>query len=265
MSLTINIYYTGENGNAKKFAEEMINSGIVDKIRNEEGNIRYNYFYSKEDAETVLLIDSWKDKTALDVHHKSAMMGEIANLREKYHLKMRVEQFTDLSHDYDEIIKRRTATRKFTDKKVEEDKLQKILEAGRLAPTAKNMQPQKIFVATTKESLEKLDTITPCRYNAPIVLIVCSNKNIAWTQDNYSTFEMDACIVATHMMLEATNQELDNIWIEMFEKNKLKTEFNIPENIEPICLIPLGYKDQTFKGNPLHNNRKELKETVEFI
>ena len=143
--------------------------------------------------------------------------------------------------------------------------IQKILESVRLAPTDKNMQPQKIFVATTKESLKKLDTITPCRYNAPIVLIVCSNKNIAWTKDNYSTFEMDACIVATHMMLEATNQGLDNIWIEMFDKNKLKKEFNIPENIEPICLIPLGYKDQTFKGNPLHNNRKELKETVEFI
>ena len=93
MSLTINIYYTGQNGNAIKFAEEMISSGLVDKIRAEVGNEKYEYFFPMEDKETVMLIDRWKNQEALDLHHKSEMMKEIADLRNKYNLKMRVERF----------------------------------------------------------------------------------------------------------------------------------------------------------------------------
>ena len=93
MSLTINIYYTGQNGNAKKFAKEMISSGLVDQIRAEEGNEKYEYFFPMEEEETVMLIDRWKNQEALDIHHKSEMMKKIANLREKYKLKMRVEKF----------------------------------------------------------------------------------------------------------------------------------------------------------------------------
>lgn len=93
MSLAINIYYKGKNGNAKKFAEEMISSGLVDKIRNEEGNERYEYFFPMEDPETVMLLDRWKNEEALDFHHKSEMMQEIAELRNKYKLSMKVEKF----------------------------------------------------------------------------------------------------------------------------------------------------------------------------
>lgn len=148
---------------------------------------------------------------------------------------------------------------------MEKEKIYKILEAGRLAPTAKNMQPQKIYVASSNEALEKIDKVSPCRYNAPTVLIVCSNKSIAWQKDGYSSYEMDASIVATHMMLEATNVGVDNIWIEMFDKKALKKEFNLEDNIEPVCLIPIGYKADDYKGNPLHNKRKDLKEIAEFI
>lgn len=95
MSLTINIYYTGENGSAKKFAEEMVSSGIVERVRAEKGNLRYGYFFSMDNPETVLLIDRWESQEALDEHHKSKMMEEIAKLREKYHLRMRVEQFVE--------------------------------------------------------------------------------------------------------------------------------------------------------------------------
>ena len=93
MSLVINIYYTGKNGSARKFAEEMIESGIVDRVRAEKGNLRYNYFLPLNDPETVLLIDEWESEEALDEHHKSPIMKEIAFLREKYHLKMKVEMF----------------------------------------------------------------------------------------------------------------------------------------------------------------------------
>lgn len=93
MSITVNLYYTGEKGNARKFAEEMIKSGTVEAIRNEEGNLRYEYFIPLEDTETVLLIDSWKDQKAIDRHHTSPMMERIVELREKYDLHMRVERF----------------------------------------------------------------------------------------------------------------------------------------------------------------------------
>ena len=96
MSIIVNIYYTGTNGSARKFSEEMISNGIVDKIRAEEGNERYEYFFPMDDPETVLLIDCWKNQEALDFHHKTEMMQQIAELRNKYHLKMRVEKFTKL-------------------------------------------------------------------------------------------------------------------------------------------------------------------------
>ncbi len=93
MSLTVNLYYTGNNGNARKFAEEMVSSGIVDEVRAEEGNERYEYFFPMDDPETVLLIDRWRDQEALDIHHKSEMMKKIAALRDKYELRLRVERY----------------------------------------------------------------------------------------------------------------------------------------------------------------------------
>lgn len=93
MPITINIYYTGKNGNARKFAEEMVSSGIVDEIRNEAGNIRYEYFFPMQDSETVLLIDSWENQEAIDIHHHTPMMQTIIALREKYDLHMKVERY----------------------------------------------------------------------------------------------------------------------------------------------------------------------------
>lgn len=93
MAITVNIYYKGENGNAEKFAREMLSSGVVSEIRAEEGNLRYEYFFSAEDSETLLLIDSWENQQALDKHHASPMMDKIIALREKYNLSMKVERF----------------------------------------------------------------------------------------------------------------------------------------------------------------------------
>ena len=97
--ITVNLRYTGTNGNARRFAEEMLASGTVDKIRSEEGNLRYEYYYSLEDPETVLLIDSWFDQAAIDAHHASPMMETIAKLREKYDLHMTVERFMGIEEN----------------------------------------------------------------------------------------------------------------------------------------------------------------------
>lgn len=93
MAITVNIYYSGKDGNAVKFAKEMISSGLVKAIRSEKGNLRYDYFLPMDDSETVLLIDSWQDQNALDVHHSLPLMGQIAALREKYDLYMKVERY----------------------------------------------------------------------------------------------------------------------------------------------------------------------------
>lgn len=99
MSITVNLYYTGTDGNARKFAEEMESSGIADAVRAEEGNEKYEYFFPMSDPETVLLIDRWKDQTAIDIHHKSEMMKDIAKLRDKYKLRLRVERYIDEPKD----------------------------------------------------------------------------------------------------------------------------------------------------------------------
>ena len=93
MNITFNIYYKSQNGNAKKFAEEMINSGIVDEIRAKKGNLKYEYFCPLDDADTILLIDSWESEEALDEHHESSTMQKIINLRNKYDLHMVVEKY----------------------------------------------------------------------------------------------------------------------------------------------------------------------------
>ena len=91
--IMVNLYYTGKNGSARRFAEEMESSGPADKIRAEEGNVRYEYFFPMKDPETVLLIDAWEDQEAIDKHHASPMMLTIMELREKYDLHMEVERF----------------------------------------------------------------------------------------------------------------------------------------------------------------------------
>lgn len=167
--------------------------------------------------------------------------------------------------NFEDVIKSRISTRSFKNDKITREELEKILNAGRLAPTAKNNQPQKIYVVESREGLEKIDRISRCRYNAPTVLMICADKTQAWQKEDYSSYEMDTSIVATHMMLEATNIGVDNIWIMLFDKEMLKKEFNLPSNIEPVCLMPLGYRSDDYKASPLHYNRKSLDETIEYI
>ena len=100
--ITLHLYYTGENGAARAFAEEMTRRGVVEAIRAEDGNLRYEYYFPMEDSETVLLIDQWRDQAAIDAHHASPMMGEIAALREQYDLHMTVERFVTEDDDLPE-------------------------------------------------------------------------------------------------------------------------------------------------------------------
>ena len=167
--------------------------------------------------------------------------------------------------NFEELINKRESVRMFSDRKVDKELIMKIINAGRLAPTAKNNQPEIIYVIESEDAIKKLDEASPCRYNAPVVLLVCADKNIAWNKENYSSCEMDASIVSSFMILEATNLGVDNIWVKMFDENKIKELFNLEENIVPICLIPLGYRKEEYKGSPNHLNRKNIDDIVKFI
>lgn len=166
--------------------------------------------------------------------------------------------------EFDKVIRERKSTRLFSNKEVEEEKLNKILEAGRLAPTAKNVQPFKIYVIKSKDGIKKIDKATPCRYKAPVVLMILGDKEKAFKKKDNSMYVMDCSIVATHMMLEATNLGVDNIWIEYFNEDELKKEFDISSNLEPAILLMIGYKSKLCPLSPMHKIRKKLDDIVEY-
>ena len=165
--------------------------------------------------------------------------------------------------NFEDVIRKRFSTRSFKDEKISREQLDKILEAGRIAPTAKNNQPQKIYVIESVDALNKINECSPCIYGAKTVLLVCSNKDLAFHKENYSTYEMDATICATHMILEATNVGVDSVWVEMFDNDKVKNLFGIKE--EPICLIPLGFRTDDYVPSIMHSMRKDINEIVEYL
>lgn len=168
--------------------------------------------------------------------------------------------------DFETVIRERFSVRKFKSDKIQKEQLDKILEAWRIAPTAKNIQPQKIYIVQSEEWLQKIDSISPCRYGATTVLLVCADKEASFHRtDWYSTYDMDASIVATHMMLEATNVWVDSIRVEMFDPNLAKEMFNLPENLEPVCLMPLWYKEDDRKPAHLHFEKKDISDLVLYV
>lgn len=167
--------------------------------------------------------------------------------------------------EFEKVIRDRMAIRKFSNKKISDEIINKILEAGRVAPPAKNLQPIKIYVVSSDEGLRKIDNASRCRYNAPVSLLVCGNVEEAFSRGEHSTYVIDSCIVATHMLLEATNVGVDSIWIDLFDENVLREEFNIPDKLVPVALIMLGYRSDDCPYSANHDKRKKLDEIVQHI
>ena len=165
------------------------------------------------------------------------------------------------------VIKDRYSCKKFNGRQVEKKQLDAILEAGRLAPTAKNLQEQKIYVIQTEEGLAKIDQITPCRYGAGTVLVVAFDKDNVFTYpgDKRDSGIEDATIVATHMMLAAQANGVDNCWINFFDPEVLAKVLDLPENEEVLMMLDLGYAAEGTKPLALHGQRKELSETVIYL
>lgn len=169
--------------------------------------------------------------------------------------------------DFRALAEKRYSCKKYSDRKVDDITLSKILEGGRLAPTAKNLQEQHIYVAASDEALAKIDEVTPCRYGAPTVLVVAFDRNNVYTYPGGrrdSGIE-DASIVATHMMLAAAAEDVDSCWVNNFDPDRLHALLGLPDNEEILMLLDLGYAAPGAAPLPNHSSRKPLHETVSYI
>lgn len=171
--------------------------------------------------------------------------------------------------DFLSLAKKRYTVRSYTSKKVEQEKLETILEAAHVAPTGGNCQPQRLIVVQSDEGLSKIAKATSI-YNAPLAIIVCSDKNVAWTRpfDGKQLTDIDASIVTDHMMMQATELGLGSVWVCYFKPDVLRKEFSIPDDLEPINILVMGYANT--KGEPVlspdrHSKmRKPLSSTVSY-
>ena len=161
----------------------------------------------------------------------------------------------------------RYSLRKFSDKNVEQEKLDLILESGRNAPTAHNNQPQRIFVLRSPEALEKADACTSMHFHAPVTLVVAYDPEAAWKRehDGKNHGEIDAAIAATQMMLQAADLGLGTTYVGMFEPEKLWAAFPEMEGLTPLALLPWGYPAETAHPARLHADRKPLEELVHHL
>lgn len=163
-----------------------------------------------------------------------------------------------------ELATHRYSVRKFKDIPVPQMLIDKILLAGNIAPTAHNNQPQKIIVANSSKGLNTLKKCTECHYNAPLAFIICYDKEKCWKRsyDNKSSGDIDASIVATHMMMEATELGIGSTWIMYFIPETIKVEFELSDNIEPVAILIMGYPD----ANPSleHFNRINFDDYVSY-
>ena len=169
--------------------------------------------------------------------------------------------------EFKEIIRNRYSCRKFDGRQVPAEALAAVLEAGRLAPTAKNLQEQRVYVIQSEEGLGRIDKLTPCRYGAPTVIAVAFDRRNVFTYPGGkrdSGIE-DAAIVATHMLLAAADAGVDSCWLNFFDPEAVAKEFDLPENEEVLMLLDLGYAAEGAGPLANHSSRKPLSETVKYL
>ncbi len=168
--------------------------------------------------------------------------------------------------DFITLTQKRYSVRQFDETSISDQQLNLCLNAMRNAPTAHNNQPQKIFVFQSKESLSIVDEATRGRFNAPLVFLICYDKQQSWkAKDGRDSGAWDASIIATHLLLQATDLGLGSIWIGMFKAEIFKAHLKLPDNIIPVAVIPIGFASEICVPSEMHSSRKELSETVTIL
>jgi len=173
----------------------------------------------------------------------------------------------EVSMDFIQLAEERFSVRKFSDRKVEKEKLDVILRAGQVAPTACNYQPQRIYVIQSEEALAKLQKCKTFRFGETLAILVCVDTNACWKRsyDGKSSGDIDAAIVTTHMMLAAQEVGIGTTWVMHFNPEAIKTEFNLPIFEEPVSLLVMGYASPDAKPSAFHTQKKDLSETVTIL
>ena len=168
--------------------------------------------------------------------------------------------------DFLKLAQERYSVRKFDGRPVERPVIEQILRAGQCAPTACNLQPQRILVIDSEEGLEKLRRCTECHFNAPAALLICHDKDECWKRsyDGKSSGDIDAAIVTTHLMLAASALGVGTTWVMHFIPEAVRAEFAVPEELEPTALLVMGWPAPEAKPYPGHLTRKELEEVVSY-
>ncbi len=171
---------------------------------------------------------------------------------------------------FEKLVKERYSVRKYSQKPIEEEKLKKILEVGRLSPTAANLQPQVVYVLQSEEAMAKARSVTRMMFNAPMALLVCyddtkSWKGTAFNDPEYDDGPIDGAIVTSTMMMQATELGLGSLWVRGYCEQDVVEAFNLPPHIHSVCFLVLGYPDETSVPSTKHNSRKPLEETVKYI
>ncbi len=167
--------------------------------------------------------------------------------------------------EYSKLIQERFSVRGFCQKNVEEEKLDKILQAGVLAPSAKNQQPIKVYVLKSEDAITKANKISPCMYGATLALLVCFDQDKSFKKSTGLDFGVqDASICCTHMMLEAKNQGLGSCWVGLIDEQLCHSLLDIPENIKPVALLPIGYEGEGVQPSERHFIRKSRQEIFEI-
>jgi uncharacterized glyoxalase superfamily protein PhnB/nitroreductase len=186
-------------------------------------------------------------------------------VRDKFDItwQLSLAAFEEAAH-FRTLAKKRYSVRSFKDAAVEQKKLAAVLEAGRIAPTACNYQPQRIKVITG-DDLAKLDECSPCRFGAPVVLAVCYDNTVSAKRDSIDGKELgeiDASIVTTHLMFAAWEQGLGSCWVAHFDPVKLAELFALSKNIVPIALLPIGYPAADAKPAAMHTAKNRLEDIL---
>lgn len=170
----------------------------------------------------------------------------------------------DSYFDFLILAEERFSVRSFTGEPVPQDVVARILHAGHVAPTACNLQPQRIYVLESEDALAKLKHCTPCHFNAPLAFLVCANMDECWVRpfDGQLSGTIDASIVATHMMLQAAAEGIGCTWVMHFDPEALAEEFSIPETTVPVCLLVMGCPADGAVPAPGHMRKRPAQEIV---
>lgn len=167
--------------------------------------------------------------------------------------------------ELDDVINKRYSVRKLSSKKVEKEKVDQILEAARIAPTAVNYQPQRILVLEDPENLEKLKACTRYHFHAPLAMILCYDKTVSWKDKHQREFGgVDVSIVATYMMFKLFDLGLGSTYVGAFDYKEVIKQFNIPENYVPVLILPIGYPREDCVPGPMHDKRKSIETIVSY-